>query len=149
MKKLTSVLFALSLLITATSFTPSEDDTVSAKVKSAFEKTFIAASDIEWKKVNGFYMVNFKINNQDCSAAYNEKGELMSATRTIASSQLPLNISLALQNKYANYTVDKSVTELTVDNETFYYIKADNTKQSVTIKANSSDDLSIENKAKK
>ncbi|MEO6329347.1 MAG: hypothetical protein ABIO55_10455 [Ginsengibacter sp.] len=149
MKKLTSVLFALGLLITASSFTPSKDDTVSAKVKSAFEKTFIAASDVAWKKVNGFYMVNFKINEQDCSAAYNEEGELMSATRILASSQLPLNISLALQNKYADYAIDKSVREITVENETVYYIKADNSKQSLSIKANSAGALSIENKVKK
>ena len=149
MKKLTGILCALSLLISASSFHPPKDDTVSAKVKSAFEKTFASASDVNWKKVKGFYMVNFKENNQDFSAAFSEEGELMSATRNISLSQLPLSISLALQNKYQGYSIDNSVTELTVDGQSNYYIKAENSKHSVTIKANSFGDLSVESKTKK
>jgi hypothetical protein len=148
MKKLTSVLCALSLLISASSFTL-RDDTVSVKVKSAFEKTFSSAGDVNWRKVSGFYMVSFKVGNQDCSAAYNQDGELMSATRNIALSQLPLNIILALKNKYTGYTLDNLVTEMTVSEQTSYYIKAENEKQTLTIKSNSSGDLDLESKAKK
>lgn len=149
MKKLTSVLCALSLIILASSFTFPKDDAVSAKIKSAFEKIFTSASDVNWKKENGFYIVSFKVDNKDCSAAYNEKAELLSATRTISLSLLPLSISLALQNKYGDYIIEKSVTEVTVSAETSYYIRAENSRRSVTIKANSSGDLSVENSVKK
>jgi hypothetical protein len=149
MKKLTGILCALSLLISASSFTASKDDTISAKIKSAFEKTFTSAADANWQKVNEFYTVNFKVNGRYLSAAYNQDGELLGATRNITLSELPLNITLALKDKYADYTIDKSVTEMTVNDETSYYIKAENAKKILTLKANSSGYLSLESKTKK
>src|SRR6185436_11228371 len=125
MKKLTSVLCALSLLILASSFTPPKDDTVSAKIKSAFEKTFTSASDVSWKKSGGFYLAYFKIDNQSFSAAYNENGDLLSASRSITLSQLPLNVNFALQHKFEGYTLDNAVTEINVDGLSNYYIKAE------------------------
>lgn len=149
MKKLTGILCMLALLISASSFTPSEDDNVSTKIKSSFEKTFSSTSDVYWKKVNGFYIVNFKINEQDLAAAYNEDGELVSATRHISLSQLPMNISLALENKYEGYTISNLVTELTTDGQSSYYIKAENPKNILTIKATAGGELMTESKIKK
>ena len=48
MKKLTIILSAVVLLISASYFT--KDETVSAKIKAAFDKTFTSASDVYWKK---------------------------------------------------------------------------------------------------
>lgn len=144
-----NVLCGLSLLISVSAFTPVKDDTVSTKAKSAFEKTFASSSDVVWKKLGGFYMVNFKIDNQDCSAAYNEQGEFMSASRNITLSQLPLSINLALQSKYAEYSINKLAMEVTLNGESNYYIQAENAKHTLTIKANSLGTLSIENKEKK
>ena len=148
MKKLTGILTALVLFISASSFAPNEE-IVSVKIKSAFEKTFTSASDVKWNKSNGFYFVNFKINQQVLSAAFNEEGELVGASRNITVSQLPLNISLALQNNYADYIINGSVTEMTTEGQTNYYITAENSKRIVTIKADAFGDLSIEKKIKK
>src|SRR5260221_10832697 len=104
MKKLTIILSALVILISTSSF--AKDEAVSAKIKIAFQKTFTSATDIHWKKVSEFYFADFRINSQDLSAAYNEDGELISASRSIFLSQLPLNISLALKNKFEDYTVN-------------------------------------------
>lgn len=149
MKKLTGILCTVSFLITVSSFTFPKDDTVSSKVKSAFQKTFTASSNVYWEKVSEFYIATFKVDGQDFSAAYNEEGELVSALRYISLSQLPLSISLALENKYADYVMDKSVTELSLDGQTSYIIKAQNSKYLVKIKATGSGYLGIESRTKK
>ncbi len=148
MKKLTVILTALVLFISASSFAPNEE-TVSAKIKSAFEKTFTSASQVRWNKSDGFYFADFKINDQVLSAAFNEEGELVGASRNIALSQLPLNISLALQDNYAGYAINDSVTEITTEGQTSYYIAAENSKRIVTIKASANGDISIVKKTKK
>ncbi len=148
MKKLTTILTALVLFISASSFAPNEE-IVSAKIKSAFEKTFTSASEVKWNKSDGLYFANFKINEQILSAAFNEGGELLGATRNIPLSQLPLNISLALQNGYADYTISGSVTEMATEGQTNYYINAGNSKRILTIKASASGVLSIEKKTKR
>ena len=148
MKKLTAILTALVLFISASSFAPNEE-IVSAKIKSAFEKTFTSASEVKWNKSHGFYFANFKINEQVLEAAFDEEGELVGASRNIALSQLPLNISLALQNDYAGYAINESVTEMTTEGQTNYYITAENSKRILTIKAGAFGDLSIDKKTKK
>ena len=148
MKKLTIILSALVILISASSF--AKDETISAKIKIAFQKTFTSATDIHWKKVSEFYFADFRINNQDLSAAYNEDGELVSASRSISLSQLPLNISLALKNKFEGYSVNNTATEINMNGgETNYYIKAENAKHAITIKANTFGELSVVDKTKK
>ena len=148
MKKLTIILSALVILISTSSF--AKDEAVSAKIKSAFQKTFTSATDIHWKKVSEFYFADFRINSQDLSAAYNEDGELVSASRSISLSQLPLNISLALKNKFEDYTVNNTATEINMNGgETNYYIKAENAKRAITIKANTFGELSVVDKTKK
>jgi len=147
MKKLTGILTALVLFVSASSFAPNEE-IVSAKIKSAFEKTFTSASEVKWNKSDGFYFANFKINQQVLTAAFNDEGELVGASRNISLSQLPMNVSLALQNHYADYTI-ASVTEMTTEGQTNYYIAAENSKRIVTIKADAFGDLSIHKKTKK
>ena len=148
MKKLTAIFAAFSLLLLASSFAL-PPDSVSIEIKSAFQKIFSSASDVTWKKVNNYYLATFKINEQEATAAYNEEGQLMSASRSLTLSQLPLNINLALQNQFPEYTFEKSVSEITIDGQSNYYIKGENEKRIIIIKATGSGYLNVENKSKK
>jgi hypothetical protein len=147
MKKLTVILSALILAISASAFT--KDVTVSEKVKIAFKKTFSEATDIYWKKINEYYLANFKMDSQNLSAAFDEDGQLVSASRGVYLTELPLTISLALKNQFDNYNLEPVVTEVIGGGETNYYIKAENEKRTVTIKATTYGDLSIVKKARK
>ena len=148
MKKLTVIFAAFSLLLLASSFAL-PPDSVSTEIKSAFQKIFSSASDVNWKKVNNYYLATFKVNNQEATAAFNEEGQLMSASRSLTLSQLPLIINLALQNQFPEYTFEKSVSEITIDGQSNYYIKGENEKRIIIIKANGSGNLNIESKRKK
>lgn len=148
MKKLTTALTALIILISASAFS-TKRDLISDKIKSVFEKTFINATDVKWKKLNEYYLADFTVNNQNASAAFNEKGELLSAARSITLNQMPLIVMLNLQARYPDYTFSNNITELTSEGVTSYFIKAENAKHIVTIKGNALGDLNIEHKTKK
>ena len=148
MKKLASILIACVLLISASALTPIPD-TVSEKIKSAFQKTFAPTSEVSWKKVNDYYLATFKINNQPATAAYNAEGKLMSASRSLTLSELPLNVNISLQSQFPEYTFEKMVSEITMEGQSNYYLKGENEKRIVIVKANGSGTLSVESKLKK
>ncbi|MGI8583534.1 MAG: hypothetical protein ACR2KX_15150 [Chitinophagaceae bacterium] len=147
MKKLTAIFAGLFLLFSASAFTTNALN-VSAKIKSEFEKKFSSVSDVTWKQVEDIYVASFKVKGKEFSVAYNEEGELLVMGRYISLSQVPLNVSLSLDEKYGKYTIDESVIELSVD-QTLYYITAENEKFKLQIKSDASGNLSVMKKTKK
>ncbi|MDB5222352.1 MAG: hypothetical protein JWN83_1019 [Chitinophagaceae bacterium] len=148
MKKLTIIFAGLFLLFSASSFTPPEEAEVSAKVKAVFESGFTSVSEVKWKKREDLYVVSFKANDLYLMAAYNEDAELLAITRFITLSQLPLNVSLALESKYPGYIIDPAIIELSTD-QTLYYIYAENEKFKLKIKSDASGNLSVDSRTKK
>ena len=111
------------MLFSTTTF--AKDD-VSAKIKTEFQKNFTSATAVQWKKMQGIFVATFKDNGQDLSAAYNEEGELLGASRYINADQLPLNVSIALRNMPGQYHICNSVLELTTDGQTTYCVTGEN-----------------------
>ena len=147
MKKLTTILAAAMIFISASSF--AADGPVSSKIQMAFEKNFISASDVRWQKISNNYFALFTINNQDLSAAYNEDGELLATSRTLNLSQLPMIVTLALQDRYPKYTFGDVITEITANGESYYLIKGGNDKRVISLRAGSSGTLSVESNKKR
>lgn len=148
MKKLTNIYLSLFLLLSVSSFAVDTDE-VSEKVKSSFENSFTSASDVKWKIDNGVYFVTFKLNGQDVSAVYNQDGELKSSTRQLSLGQLPLKVLVAIKDKYAGYKINDGILEVFSNDETSYYISAENAKFTVKIKSDASGSLSVTDKVKK
>jgi hypothetical protein len=147
MKKLKTIFAAFLLLISVSSFASPPD--VSTEIKTAFERIFSSAFDVTWKKVNDYYLATFKIDDREATAAYTENGQLISASRMLTLSQLPLNINLALQKQFPEYTFEKLVSEVTKDGQSNYYIKGESEKKIVILSANGSGLLNVESKTKK
>lgn len=117
-------------------------------VKAAFEKEFSKASGISWKKSNELYFASFTFNNEDVDAAYNETGELIGVSRRVAMADVPLNISLAIAEKYPGYEVDKTAVELTVEGSTWYSFMVKNGKSLLKLKVFANGEISVDNKIK-
>lgn len=156
MKKIKTVLTAIVMLLSISSFAhrapvakDPEPEKVTAAVKAAFESDFTKASVVSWQKTDEFYFASFLLNNVNVEAAYTETGELVGTSRKIAAQQMPLNISLALAEKYKGYQVDDTVTELTFASVTRYYVIVTNESQTLKLKCLSDGDIQIENKVKK
>ena len=147
MKKLMTILTAIVLLFSATAFAAGGEK-VTAKVKVAFEKDFQKAQNVSWENTNNFYFASFTINNLVVSAAYNEDGELVGTSRKIAVTQLPLNISLTLSQKYNEYKVYEEATEISFDGETHYLVTVANAKQTLRLNFRTNGEASVEKKIK-
>ena len=151
MKKFKTVFAAAALLFATSAFATSGTgpEKVTPKVKAVFEKNFTQASDVNWEKKEDFYFASFKLNATETSAAYNENGELLGTSRVIATSDLPLNVGLAISSKYEGYTIEKTATELTYEGVTSYYITVENNKQILRVRCNGEGDVEVTHKTKK
>jgi hypothetical protein len=147
MKKVTTILTAMILLFSVTAFA-SEGEKVTAKVKLAFEKDFVKAQDVNWKKTGEFYFASFIMNDVVVDAAYNEEGELVGTSRKIATAQLPLILSLALSQKYSQYTLPTEATELNYDGETHYFVTVKNSKKTLRLNCKPNGEVTIDKKIK-
>ena len=148
MKKLTTVLTAIVMLF-ATSAFATDGDNVTAKVAAAFKTDFSQVNNVSWEKTSDFYFATFQFNNITVDAAYNEDGELVGTSRKIASTQLPLNLTLELSKKFGEYKVSAEASELTYEGQTSYYLTVENDRQVVKLKCNSNGEIDVESKVKK
>jgi hypothetical protein len=82
-------------------------------------------------------------------AAYNENGELLGISRTIAIGELPLSISRAIADKYPGYTTANTVSEISYEGQTKYYVNISNSRQLLKLKCNSNGEIDIDAKVKK
>ena len=149
MKKLQTAFAAIALLLATSAFATTGPETVTQKVKAEFEKSFTGASKVVWEKNSDFYFAHFELDAKTMDAAYNENGELLGVSRVINTSQLPLNITMAIAKKYEGYTVANTVTEITYEGQTNYYVDVTNNKQLLKLKCNSNGDINVDKKSKK
>jgi Flp pilus assembly protein TadD len=149
MKKLQTILAALTLLVATSAFAANGPEKVNAAVKKSFTQQFSTASNVNWEKTDDFYFAYFTMNNKEVSAAYNEQGELIGTSKIIAAAELPMAIGVAISQKYNGYTVGKTATEIHFDGQTAYYITVQNEKQTLKLKCLANGDISTESKIKK
>ncbi|HAO45652.1 MAG TPA: hypothetical protein DCQ97_01915 [Chitinophagaceae bacterium] len=148
MKKFKTVLTAIVMLVASSAFAAGSEN-VSPRVKAAFASDFAKAKQVNWEKTSDFYFASFVLNGVRVDAAYNEDGDLVGTSRSISADQMPLNVSLAIAEKYAGYQVSANALELNYEGQTRYYVTVENEKQFIKLKCLSNGDLDVEGKTKK
>ena len=148
MKKFKTIFTAVAMLFAISAFA-TDPVKVMPKVKASFENDFSKASQVIWEKTSDFYFASFTLNNVRVDAAYNEEGQLVGTSRRISLEQLPLNISMALAEKYEGYQLNESVVELTYEGLTRYYVNAENKDQVLKLKCYGNADIEVDQKFKK
>lgn len=149
MKKFRTIVAAAIMLFATSAFATPGPDKVLAIVKAEFEKDFSGAKKVTWEQKDDFYFASFILNSKEVSAAYNEKGELLGVSRDILTSQLPLNILMAISEKFAGYEVANNATEIVYGGQTSYYLCIEGDKKILKLKCNSDGELMVESKVKK
>jgi hypothetical protein len=152
MKKFKTILTALVMLFAVSAFATDPGAgpvKVTPKVKAAFENDFSKASQAYWDKTDEFYFVSFVLNDVQVDAAYNEEGKLVGTSRSVSLEQLPLNVSLALSEKYQGYHLQKMAVEITYEGVTSYYVTAENKDLVLKLKCHSTGDIDVDQKFKK
>ncbi len=148
MKKLMTMVTAAVLLLSTSSFA-NNGNNVNEKVKAAFSKNFTRAMEVSWEQKNDFYFASFTVNNVKMEAAYNQDGELVATSRMIELAQLPLALSMALNEKYPGYTFANTATETTYENQTSYYFTIANSRQLLKLKGTANGDITEESRIKR
>ncbi len=110
---------------------------VSAVVVNNFKTDFKKASDVSWNTTADYTKATFTLDNERMEAFYNEKGEKVATSRAISLEELPVNAKRAFAKKFEGYTVKEAI-ELESNDETAYYISAQNEKESVILKVSNS-----------
>jgi len=144
MKKKMIALFAVTLLLTSTTFANGEP---SLEIKKEFSQTFTQASEAKWEEESTFYKVTFLEGGQYLTAFYNPSGEFESLSRNISTAMLPLALQKDLQGKLQNAWITDSF-ELSGKNGTEYYVTLENANEKTMYRSGSTN-WSIYNKIQK
>ena len=139
-----SIILGLAFLLNFHAASASSKLPVDAKILASFHKAFGQATEESWKKVNGFDVVNFRLEDKYLTAYFEQNGDLKAVTRNILADQLPLNLQAALQD-YKRYWIT-NLFEMASQGETQYYVTVENSEETITLKSIQSSEWMRESK---
>lgn len=119
MKKLILSAAMLVSITTIALATPREE--VNQKVLKAFSETFGKVENVVWHEFDTYYQANFKLDEIQVRAQYDEDGGLIRTIRYYGEKQLLPNIVSKLKKKYASKEIF-GVTETTTEDEVTFHI---------------------------
>jgi hypothetical protein len=148
MKKLTTILAAVAMIISTSAFAGTGVN-VTEKVDKAFKENFTGATNVTWTKTNDFYFAHFEMNNDDVSVAYNEDGDLLGTSHLINQSALPQAVTYSLKEKYDDFKISPSVTEVELLGKISYFITLETRSGIVRLKCSDAGTIAVEKTTKK
>ena len=149
MKKLLALGVSL-VMLTATTFANVDPtvDNVNEKVLRAFQETFPVVNEVKWKEYSNYYTVSFKQHNIQSEVRYDKEGNFLSSLRYYQEDMLPLSVLHQIKKKYSKKTIF-GITELIVGTDVAYFVKLEDEKSWLTIKADQQGNLSVYEKLRK
>lgn len=79
---------------------------VPSVIKSAFNKAYPEATDVDWEKKGANYEVDFNIGSVDHKATYTVSGKTLSFEKDIPNGKLPAVIAKNIKAKYPSGRID-------------------------------------------
>ena len=122
---LLSVLFTISLISYTQRIVPEK---VPAPVKNAFAKKFPAATDVKYQMEKNNYEINFKDKGVITSVNYSIVGKWLETETSISESDLPQEVTAAINNDFSGFVISKVSKVETPDKPLIYEmdLKKDN-----------------------
>jgi hypothetical protein len=135
MKKLLfTALIAVSIISSSfAASSPVLDKKVDAGISNSFRNQFRDANNVKWDQTSEFTRATFVTNNILTEAFFDRDGEFIGSSRAISLDQLPTAAKRTFAKKYAGYTVKEAI-EFTGNEESAYFISAENETQAVILK---------------
>jgi hypothetical protein len=131
MKKIIYLAALLTGFIATAAPSPTE---ISEKVKKAFTLTFASAQDVTWHEYEAYAQANFRLDDVQVRAQYDEEGRLLKTIRYYKEKQLLPNIVSKLRQRYAGREIG-GVTETTSDEEVSFVITLKDDKNWYIVKS--------------
>jgi len=142
--------FFLAAVLTLTVFTgalATETSIVNKAVIFSFNKEFKKASEISWVTRGDYAKAVFTMNNEKMEAFYKFNGDWIATSKQIQLDDIPVAAKRIFARRYQDYTVKEAIL-FTTPEETSYYISANNDKESVILKVDENEQLSLYNRTR-
>jgi hypothetical protein len=146
MKKL--LMAALLFISAATSAFAKDSKSVNTAASNNFAAEYKKASNVTWTATENYIKASFIMNSERMEAFYNSQGEKIGTSKAFNIENLPVHAKRAFAKKYQGYTVQQAI-EFEGNDETAYFISAENDKESVILKVNMFDNMSTYQRTKK
>lgn len=135
MKKLLLTALIAVTLISSAFASPVKE--VNYFVLNSFDNSFPTVTDVHWVVTPSYAKATFVVNNVETKAFYKLDGEFIGTCQPIAIEDLPVSAKRSFAKKYSNYTVKEAI-KFDGNQETAYFISAENEKHNVILKADNS-----------
>ena len=146
MKKLfIAALLSVSVL---TSAFAKETSNVTTPVLQSFNSEFKNATDVKWTPKGEYTRATFILDKTRMEAFFDKDGAILGTSAAVTVDQLPVPAKRAFAKKYQSYTVKEAI-QFTNHAEESYYINAENEKESVVIRIDAANQLSIYSRTNK
>ena len=128
------IILTLALFVSITAFASNKPVEVNEKVLKAFNETFSKATDVVWQEYENLYQANFKQDDIQVRAQYDQDGGLIKTIRYYGEKQLLPNILSKLKKKYSSKEIF-GVTETTSSEEVSFVITIRDQKNYILVKS--------------
>jgi hypothetical protein len=142
------ILSALLTVAVASSAFATGESKISYFVLNSFKNDFKDVTDVTWTLKTGLAEATFIYNNRKMDVFYNPNGTLFAVSKSVELDELPVNAKRQFAKRYEGYTVKEAI-QYDGSEEKNYYISAENEKESVIIKIDKDEQLSVFKKVKK
>lgn len=122
MKKLTIILVFIGL-----GFTCLAQEEVPTKVKSAFKTMAPKVKNANWQMAeDGEWQAEYKINDREVRAVFDEDGKWLGTTSEMDSKKLPAAVQKAIAEKYKGYIIEEAEMVEVQDEKPMYKVRLEN-----------------------
>ena len=167
MKKLTTIVAAIALFLSASAFTPGPDEnvlstffkvsnarTVSAgrvnnSVTYAFNQKYTNAQNVSWTQADNFYFASFDLKENSFAVAYSDEGEFIAVSRKLELNQISMAAEEAIKEQFKEYVIPSTVTEIVLMGETNYYFTVEGKSAYLQLKCSPNGTINVEKRIKK
>jgi hypothetical protein len=128
------IMYLAALLIGFTASAAPSPNEISEKVKKAFTETFTSAQDVTWHEYETYAQANFRLDEVQIRAQYDENGRLLKTIRYYKEKQLLPNIVSKLKQRFTGKEIG-GITETSSDEEVSFVINLKDDKHWYIVKS--------------
>ncbi len=131
---------ALIVVSFATSAFASNNESISSKAIAHLEANYSAAKNISWTVSDNFEKASITIGNENINVYYNEYGDLIGSTKTMAFDKLPKSALDILTNDYTfpDYQLTDCIEFTDADNNKSFYVSFDLNNERIVLSISAS-----------
>ena len=116
------------------------------KVLTAFETTFVNATDATWTESGNTFEVNFKHFGMPVKVQYDVQGNILAAERETTVALLPMRVVKELKTKFPDMKINR-VTEVNKKKRLYYFIRLESAGELHTVRLDAEGNMKRVNKS--